>query len=349
MLCKKIFQMTFFLSCTVLTACGGGTFYTPPSYIIGPNADVSTSELQIHRQGDPQPLSSLEGVHVGDVVFLEVEGGNLQTSLEWFSSNVSKGMFLHPGELHLTGAGTFEVSVFAGAEKKILPVKVEAKPPDTVPEGQSPSPTLSPEQSPQATPTESPVPPTVKSDPFMDEVVSFQPGAGAGFGSDRFPSIVLGAPQGGGLQMGGEDVLSLGMGGSIVLKSDIPILNGAGTDFIVFENPFNAAGDPRNPFVEPGEVSVSQDGVHFFTFPCASEDREAHYPGCAGVHPVMANSETNDIDPTDPNVAGGDDFDLKDLGLNWIQYIQIHDLSNEDPGKGNSAGFDLDAISIVHQ
>jgi hypothetical protein len=147
--------------------------------------------------------------------------------------------------------------------------------------------------------------------------------------------------------MGSFDVLSLGVGGIIVLKSDTPILDGPGVDFIVFENAFYVDGDPKAPFAEPGEVSVSQDGERFFVFPCAKNDRADGYPGCAGVHPVFANSETNHIDPTDPATAGGDDFDLQKLGLKWARYIRIRDLS--ESGSGDSAGFDLDAISIVHQ
>lgn len=213
----------------------------------------------------------------------------------------------------------------------------------------SPQPSVSPSPNPSATPngSASPLPTPVVSDPYMDEVVSFQSGSGAGFGLEHFPSVVLGAPKGGGLQQGGFDVLSLGAGGSIVLKSDAAILDGDGPDFIVFENAFYAGGNPQAPFAEPGEVSVSQDGVSFVVFPCASGNREEMYPGCAGIHPVLANADLNDIDPTDPTTAGGDAFDLSTLGLTWARYIRIRDLSAS--GTGNSAGFDLDAIAIVYQ
>lgn len=208
-----------------------------------------------------------------------------------------------------------------------------------------PSPSATPSPGPAATAT--PLPTPVASDPFADAVVSFQPGSGSGFGADRFPDIVLGPPKGGGLQQGGFDVLSLGAGGSIVLKSDAAILDGPGADFIVFENAFYAGGNPAAPFAEPGEVAVSQDGTRFFVFPCASGNRVELYPGCAGVHPVLANAELNDLDPTDPAAAGGDAFDLGELGLPWARFIRIRDLSSE--GTGTSAGFDLDALSVVHQ
>ena len=147
--------------------------------------------------------------------------------------------------------------------------------------------------------------------------------------------------------MGSFHVLSLGVGGEIILKSATPILNGAGEDFIVFENAFFAGGSPNAPFVELGQVSLSQDGTHFFPFNCETQNPAEFYPGCAGVHPVLANSELNDIDPTDPDAAGGDAFDLNDLGLSWALYVKIKDLSMA--GAGVSAGFDLDAIAIIHQ
>lgn len=190
-------------------------------------------------------------------------------------------------------------------------------------------------------------PPSVPSDPYMDEVVSFNPGAGAGFGQSSFPQVVLGPPHGNGSGAGGTHVLSLGTNGQITLRSATPILNGSGPDFIVFENAFYAGGNPMNPFAEPGEVSVSQDGETFLTFPCQANNRAGLYPGCAGVHPTLANPDSNMMSPTDPAVAGGDAFDLEDLGLNWVLFVRITDAGNA--GGGGAAGFDLDAISIVHQ
>lgn len=181
----------------------------------------------------------------------------------------------------------------------------------------------------------------------MDELVDFSPGPNAGFGSENLPQIVLGGPQGKGGFQGGNHVLSLGTGGTILLKSDTPILDGPGVDFLVFENAFWIGGNPEATFAELGEVSVSQDGQTFFTFPCEEANEAESFPGCAGATPVFANVETNTVDPTDPDTAGGDGFDLADLDLSWIRYIRIHDLS--ESGSGNSAGFDLDAIGIIFQ
>ena len=59
-----------------------------------------------------------------------------------------------------------------------------------------------------------------RSEPFATKVVSFNPGAGAGFGQSKFPQVVLGGPEGGGEGFGSLDVLSLGNGGSLVLGFD---------------------------------------------------------------------------------------------------------------------------------
>lgn len=190
-------------------------------------------------------------------------------------------------------------------------------------------------------------PPSVASDPYVDEVVQFNPGSGAGFGQGRFPEVVLGPPHSNGISIGGLDVLSLGAGGQIILRSATPILNGPGADFIVFENAFYVGGNPMNIFAEPGQVSVSQDGVLFEDFPCDSGNAAGRFPGCAGVHPTLANPDSNMIDPRDPAVAGGDAFDLEFLNLDWALFIKITDRGAG--GGGGSAGFDLDAISIIHQ
>lgn len=191
-------------------------------------------------------------------------------------------------------------------------------------------------------------PPSVASDPYVDQVVSFEPGNGAGFGQASMPGVILGHPRGNGLAMGGLDVLSLGQGGRIVLRTVTPILNGPGADFIVFENAFYAGGNPMNAFAEPGQVAVSQDGVSFHDFPCDSANAAGHFPGCAGTRPTLANPITNMISPTDPAVAGGNAFDLSDLDLGWALYIEITDRS-AGVGGGGTAGFDLDAVSIVYQ
>lgn len=177
-------------------------------------------------------------------------------------------------------------------------------------------------------------------DPFADRVVSFTPGAGAGFGEDDLPDVVLGPPEGAGASAGSLDVLSLGDGGCIVLEfTDLIALDGAGVDLLVFENPFVG-------FPEPGIVSVSIDGEGWSTFPCASDQRDEGFPGCAGTQPVFSSS-ANGIDATDPSVAGGDGFDLADAGLERARFVRVCD-AGVSMYAGISGGFDLDAVAVVN-
>jgi len=195
-------------------------------------------------------------------------------------------------------------------------------------------------------PKESP-PPTPDA-PYADRVVSYTIGDGGGFNQDKLPDVVLGPPKGLGLYMGSYDVFSLGVGGEIVLEfTDYLAFDGDGPDFIVFENAFQVGADPTDLFSEPGIVSVSEDGQTWATFPCDVSGPPYH--GCAGVHPVLANPDTNTIDPTDPATAGGDAFDLAAVGLKVARFVKIQDsglgLGPIGPG---TRGFDLDAISIHH-
>src|SRR5262245_15280358 len=88
-------------------------------------------------------------------------------------------------------------------------------------------------------------------DPFVDRVVSFEPGEGAGHGKDQLPGIVLGPPRGGGKLAPSDHVLSLGKGGRITLEFvDNEVVDGKGPDLLVFENAFLRApgNDPGNGF-----------------------------------------------------------------------------------------------------
>lgn len=175
-------------------------------------------------------------------------------------------------------------------------------------------------------------------------VVSFSPGAGAGFGMDSLPDIVLGPPHGAGNVRGSTDVLSLGKYGEIVLDlGDCALVDGEGVDLIVFENAFFISGDPENPYAELGIVGVSENGVDYFEFPC--EEDHFPYTGCAGWNPVYS-SPSNGISSFDVANAGGDDFDLADIGVGLAHYVRIRDAGTE--GFGTSVGFDLDAISVVN-
>jgi hypothetical protein len=183
--------------------------------------------------------------------------------------------------------------------------------------------------------------------PYATEIVSFEPGDGAGFGEDRLPEVVLGAPHGLGSSAGSLHVLSLGKGGSIVLGfGSRAIRDGAGPDFLVFENAFWAGGDPRAVYAEPGEVSVSSDGEQWETFPCdPADDESGRFDGCAGVTPTLEYDPAVVAELT-PDVTGGDAFDLAGVGLGEARYVRVRDRSER--GASPTAGFDLDAVGIAN-
>ncbi len=174
--------------------------------------------------------------------------------------------------------------------------------------------------------------------PFATEVVAVSYGTGQHFGRQNMPEVVFGPPLGGGLTAGSTDVVSLGNGGRITLGfGERRIVDGPGVDFVVFENPFEANGEL---FAELASVQVSDDGVHWSDYPCAAST--APYDRCAGVTPVLLNGQSG---PFDPAAAGGDGFDLAEVGLSQARYVRITDRPDID---GFAGVFDLDAVGIVH-
>lgn len=179
---------------------------------------------------------------------------------------------------------------------------------------------------------------------FAAEVTDHAFGTGQSDGQDQFPDPVLGPPRGAGCCSGSLDVVSLGSGGWVELAfGETVIVDGPGPDFIVFENAFFIGGNESFPYFELATVEVSADGETWVGFVC--EATEAPYDGCAGWHPVFANAAENDISPVDPDVSGGDAFDLADVGMAEARFVRITD--REDVG-GQVRVFDLDAVSVVN-
>lgn len=160
--------------------------------------------------------------------------------------------------------------------------------------------------------------------------------------------------------------VSLGDGGTATLTFALPIRDGEGPDFAVFENPFN------DNFLELAFVEVSSDGEHYVRFPATS------------LTPTdMQVSPTGSVDPTQiHNLAGkyrvgyGTPFDLATLrdssGINIdsIVYVRVVDVVGTiDPEYGSrdayghivndpyptsdmiygSGGFDLTGVAVLHQ
>ena len=177
----------------------------------------------------------------------------------------------------------------------------------------------------EAAPTPTPAPSEVtcskNSARFVTHVVDHEFGPGQTAGQDDFPALVLGPPEGAGCCNGATSgIVSLGNGGWII------------------------AGFEDNVFAELATVAVSDDGEHWAEFPCSAS--ESPYGQCAGWHPTLANAAENEIDPLNPAVAGGDAFDLADVGLAQARYVRITDRPDLDAGLDGV--FDLDAVSVVH-
>ncbi|MCF7676309.1 MAG: hypothetical protein K9N23_19610 [Akkermansiaceae bacterium] len=161
--------------------------------------------------------------------------------------------------------------------------------------------------------------------------------------------------------MAGEtvyDIVALGNGGSITLYFPLPVCDGAGADFAVFENSIS------DYFLELAFVEVSSDGTHFFRFPSASltADKVGPY-------------DTYGVDPTEVDgLAGkyalgfGTPFDLTDLpespllDKQHVRFIRLLDIIGDGTVRDSadrpiydptptigSGGFDLAAIGVIHQ
>ncbi len=158
------------------------------------------------------------------------------------------------------------------------------------------------------------------------------------------------------------DVVSLGDKGVATMTFDLPLKNGPGFDFAVFENSFS------DTYLELAHVEVSSDGIHFVRFPSHSE--------------VQDDVQIHGFGTTDPtmvyNLAGkyragyGTPFDLEEikdsaaLDMNNITHIRVIDAigsvgdSATFDAYGNkinepfstpyeSGGFDLEAVGVINQ
>lgn len=112
------------------------------------------------------------------------------------------------------------------------------------------------------------------------------------------------------------------------------IKNGTGIDFIVFENAFYVSGNSAARFMDLAFVEVSNDNISYCGFaPDYTNSPETSYsnnpaawPRFAGKTPVLYNLDTNNLSAAqlfqdndankEPDLAGGDAFDLDDLADN---------------------------------
>lgn len=158
-------------------------------------------------------------------------------------------------------------------------------------------------------------------------------------------------------------VVSLGDSGSITLGFSLPIRDGNGPDFAVFENSFN------NYFLELAFVEVSSNGTDFVRFPNHSLTPQTVGPfptAVTGVNPTNINGLAGKY-----RVGFGTPFDLNELralpesstlDFEAIRYVRIVDVIGDGSALdsfGNpiydphptigSAGFDLDALGVINR
>ncbi len=215
-------------------------------------------------------------------------------------------------------------------------------------------------------------------DCLPDRVGEWQPVAAdpnSLFGATVMPGIVLGPPGNSLPYQGSLSVASLGFGGSVsVVFDDIVIEDRPGPDFIVFENAFFRLPLPLSEtddfaiFAEPAIVEVSQDGLQWFAMPYdpqalaasagsdVTRDSYSSLIGLAGITPTFTGNWTEPDDPATFDVAGtggvsgagGDAFDLADVGLAEARFVRITDANTQNGFPGPSEGVDLDAVVVVH-
>lgn len=169
-------------------------------------------------------------------------------------------------------------------------------------------------------------------------------------------------------------VVSLGDSGIATLSFALPIVNGPGADFAVFENGFLNTSDSEEAFLELAFVEVSSDGVNFFRFPATSLTQTTQQitgTGAPGTGDYINAREIN-------NLAGkyisnyGTPFDLDELkntqglNVNNITHVRLidvvgsinahasmdkddHKINDPYPTAFPTSGFDLDAVAVINQ
>ncbi|NLN61368.1 MAG: LIC_13355 family lipoprotein [Myxococcales bacterium] len=211
---------------------------------------------------------------------------------------------------------------------------------------------------------------TAHQDARFADIVIAAPGANDGRYGD--PQFATDGVHGAGERAGNaDDVFTMGHREPLTLSwSERSVCNGAGVDFVIFENAFRI-GDAQQHFMEQAAVALSNDGENFIVFPhdytapdeTLYSDDPSHWQGFAGVQPVLFNADTHRVDPFDADLAGGDAFDLDDLpddgalgteirrhGFRYLRLIPASALTNPDTGQPfpkdpMSNGPDIDGVA----
>jgi len=157
-------------------------------------------------------------------------------------------------------------------------------------------------------------------------------------------------------------VVSLGDAGTAVLTFDMPISNGEGYDFAVFENSLN------HTFLELAFVEVSSDGEHYYRFPSVSNTQTTTQITNGGaVDPRQVHNLAGKY-----TVGWGTPFDLEELAgyshldIDNITHVRLVDVVGcinplyasvdknghiiNDPYSTPwlSSGFDLSGVAVMN-
>lgn len=159
-----------------------------------------------------------------------------------------------------------------------------------------------------------------------------------------------------------DGVVSLGDGGVAVLTFGLPIQDGDGYDFAVFENSLN------DSFLEMAFVEVSSDGVNYFRFPATSLTQAEVQIGNGG----SVNPREVDNLAGKHRVGWGTPFDLaqmagiQGLDINNVTHVRLidvvgsidpqyatrdqygHIINDPYPTPWASSGFDLSGVAVMN-
>jgi Domain of unknown function (DUF4465) len=188
-------------------------------------------------------------------------------------------------------------------------------------------------------------------------VADYAPGSNV---SNQFlnASNALGAAETGDGFNGSTNVVSLGDGGTLTLTFSLPLKDGPGADFAVYENALS------EDFLELATVEVSSDGTNFVAFPCHSLEPDpidtyasanasdaTAYGGFAGKH-LQGSGTPFDLGRL-PEIPG---FDPQ-----RVTHVRLTDVTGDGSvtdSYGNpvydpfptwgSGGFDLDGVGALH-
>lgn len=162
--------------------------------------------------------------------------------------------------------------------------------------------------------------------------------------------------------MADNAVVSLGDAGIADIYFNVPLSDGVGFDFAVFENPLT------DTFLELAFVDVSSDGIHFFRIPAYSlTDTSAQTGGFGTTDPTKIHNlagKYRALYGTPFDIAEAPDTNL--LRKDSITVVRLTDvvgsidpmyasrdcegriINDPFPTPYESCGFDLDAVGVIH-